>query len=59
MASPSTKTEAVDAPLHAIGFQIDELSPQKVTGHLHVTQKACQVCMIDIHFSSFRLTFVI
>ncbi|XP_071703139.1 1,4-dihydroxy-2-naphthoyl-CoA thioesterase 1 [Rutidosis leptorrhynchoides] len=36
------KTETLDAPLHAIGFQIDELSPQKVTGRLHVTQKACQ-----------------
>ncbi|XP_024994348.1 1,4-dihydroxy-2-naphthoyl-CoA thioesterase 1 [Cynara cardunculus var. scolymus] len=35
-------TEALDAPLHAIGFQIDELTPHKVTGRLHVTAKACQ-----------------
>ncbi|KAI3686973.1 hypothetical protein L1987_80663 [Smallanthus sonchifolius] len=46
MDSPSStkdpKTEALDAPLHAIGFQIDELSPQKVTGRLPVTHKACQ-----------------
>ncbi|KAI3730204.1 hypothetical protein L6452_18881 [Arctium lappa] len=45
MDSPSTtdpKTQALDAPLHAIGFQIDELTPHKVTGRLHVTPKACQ-----------------
>ncbi|KAD4385146.1 hypothetical protein R6Q59_010702 [Mikania micrantha] len=46
MDSPSSskdpKTELLDAPLHAIGFQIDELSPQKVTGRLPVTHKACQ-----------------
>lgn len=45
MDSPSTtdpKTEALDAPLHAIGFQIEELTPHKVTGRLHVTAKACQ-----------------
>nr|GEW28975.1 1,4-dihydroxy-2-naphthoyl-CoA thioesterase 1 [Tanacetum cinerariifolium] len=47
MVSQSTsktdqKTELLDAPLHAIGFEIDELSPSKVTGRLQVTQKACQ-----------------
>ncbi|KAK9080078.1 hypothetical protein SSX86_001753 [Deinandra increscens subsp. villosa] len=46
MDSPSSthdpKTEILDAPLHAIGFQIDELSPHKVTGRLLITQKACQ-----------------
>uniref|UniRef100_A0A5B7CDC7 Thioesterase domain-containing protein n=1 Tax=Davidia involucrata TaxID=16924 RepID=A0A5B7CDC7_DAVIN len=36
------KTEALDAPLHAIGFEIEELSPEKVTGRLHVTHKCCQ-----------------
>jgi len=36
------KTEAVDAPLHAIGFEIEELSPEKVTGRLQVTPKCCQ-----------------
>ncbi|GAB2303477.1 1,4-dihydroxy-2-naphthoyl-CoA thioesterase 1, partial [Dionaea muscipula] len=35
-------TEAVDAPLHLIGFQIEELSPAKVAGHLPVTAKCCQ-----------------
>ncbi|KAF8387596.1 hypothetical protein HHK36_026249 [Tetracentron sinense] len=37
-----SKTEALDAPLHAIGFEIEELSPEKVTGHLQVTRKCCQ-----------------
>nr|XP_043607921.1 1,4-dihydroxy-2-naphthoyl-CoA thioesterase 1-like [Erigeron canadensis] len=32
----------MDLPLHAIGFQVDDLSPRKVTGHLHLTEKACQ-----------------
>ncbi|PWA54006.1 phenylacetic acid degradation-related domain, HotDog domain protein [Artemisia annua] len=36
------KTELLDAPLHAIGFEIEDLSPSKVTGRLQVTQKACQ-----------------
>ncbi|KAJ8767990.1 hypothetical protein K2173_020930 [Erythroxylum novogranatense] len=41
MAS-STKTEILDAPLHAVGFEIEELSPHKVTGRLLVTQKCVQ-----------------
>ncbi|KAK9288093.1 hypothetical protein L1049_016540 [Liquidambar formosana] len=41
MAS-SSKTAALDAPLHAIGFEIQELSPHKVTGRLQVTPKCCQ-----------------
>ncbi|XP_076928308.1 1,4-dihydroxy-2-naphthoyl-CoA thioesterase 1-like [Bidens hawaiensis] len=41
-SSKDPKTETLDAPLHAIGFQIDELSPKKVTGRLPVTHKACQ-----------------
>lgn len=36
------KTEELDAPLHAVGFEIEELSPEKVTGRLHVTEKCCQ-----------------
>ncbi|KAI4335117.1 hypothetical protein L6164_013795 [Bauhinia variegata] len=36
------KTADLDAPLHALGFVIDELSPHKVTGHLPVTPKCCQ-----------------
>ncbi|KAL2459794.1 dihydroxy-1 [Forsythia ovata] len=38
----SSKTAELDAPLHAIGFEIDDLSPHKVTGHLLVTPKCCQ-----------------
>ncbi|XP_023730092.2 1,4-dihydroxy-2-naphthoyl-CoA thioesterase 1 isoform X2 [Lactuca sativa] len=35
--SPPTtnpKTKSLDPPLHAFGFEIDELAPHKVTGHL-------------------------
>ncbi|KAH6818781.1 Thioesterase superfamily protein [Perilla frutescens var. frutescens] len=39
--SPS-KTEELDIPLHTIGFEIDDLSPHKVSGHLPVTTKCCQ-----------------
>ncbi|KAJ7980486.1 1,4-dihydroxy-2-naphthoyl-CoA thioesterase 1 [Quillaja saponaria] len=38
----SSKTTELDAPLGSIGFEIDELSPRKVTGHLRITQKCCQ-----------------
>ncbi|KAL4564019.1 hypothetical protein LXL04_028069 [Taraxacum kok-saghyz] len=31
-------TKSLDTPLHAIGFQIDELSPHKVTGRLQVSE---------------------
>ena len=41
---PSSKASEVDAPLQSIGFEIQELSPQRVSGHLPVTQKCCQVC---------------
>lgn len=40
---PPSKTAEVDVPLHSIGFEIEELSPQRVSGHLPVTQKCCQV----------------
>ncbi|XP_024022952.1 1,4-dihydroxy-2-naphthoyl-CoA thioesterase 1 [Morus notabilis] len=36
------KTEAVDVPLHLIGFEIEELSPNKVSGRLPITPKCCQ-----------------
>ncbi|KAK6913596.1 Thioesterase domain [Dillenia turbinata] len=36
------KTEAVDHALHNIGFELEELSPQKVMGRLHVTPKCYQ-----------------
>ncbi|QCE12589.1 1,4-dihydroxy-2-naphthoyl-CoA thioesterase 1-like [Vigna unguiculata] len=38
----SSKTSELDAPLHLIGFEIQDLSPQRVSGHLTVTQKCCQ-----------------
>ncbi|CAI9776170.1 unnamed protein product [Fraxinus pennsylvanica] len=41
-SSSSSKTAELDAPLHAIGFEIDDLSPHKVTGHLVVTPNCCQ-----------------
>ncbi|KAL5541447.1 hypothetical protein UlMin_009157 [Ulmus minor] len=41
-SSSKVKTEAVDIPLHQIGFQIEELSPNRVTGHLPITDKCCQ-----------------
>ncbi|GFZ13815.1 thioesterase superfamily protein [Actinidia rufa] len=40
--SSSSKTELLDAPLHAIGFEIEDLSPDKITGRLQVTHKCCQ-----------------
>ncbi|XP_059292153.1 1,4-dihydroxy-2-naphthoyl-CoA thioesterase 1-like [Lycium ferocissimum] len=42
---PSTtsipKKEILDAPLHEIGFEISEISPQKISGHFLVTEKCC------------------
>jgi hypothetical protein len=43
-SSSSSKKESLDVPLHSFGFQIEELSPQKVTGRLLVTPKCVQVC---------------
>ncbi|KAK6151297.1 hypothetical protein DH2020_013932 [Rehmannia glutinosa] len=40
--APPPKTEILDAPLHTIGFEIDELSAHKVSGHLLITSKCCQ-----------------
>ncbi|XP_077218168.1 thioesterase superfamily protein isoform X2 [Tasmannia lanceolata] len=37
-----SRTESVDAPLHALGFEIGELSPEKVTARAKVTQICCQ-----------------
>lgn len=41
--SSSSKTQTLDALLHAIGFEIEDLSPKKVNGRLLVTHKCCQV----------------
>ncbi|GAB2294195.1 hypothetical protein Dimus_028413 [Dionaea muscipula] len=41
-AAPSM-TEVVDLPLHLIGFEIEELTAEKVAGRLPVTEKCCQL----------------
>ncbi|KMS98620.1 hypothetical protein BVRB_3g070180 [Beta vulgaris subsp. vulgaris] len=40
--SATCKTAELDAPLHTIGFEFDDLSPSSVSGHLFVTPKCCQ-----------------
>lgn len=50
-SSETSKTAALDFPLHTIGFEIEELSPHRVSGRLPVTHKCCQVCS----FSSFLI----
>ncbi|CAI0425673.1 unnamed protein product [Linum tenue] len=40
--SASPKTEDLDAPLHLLGFEIEEVSPSKVTGRLLITEKCVQ-----------------
>ncbi|KAL8161808.1 hypothetical protein V2J09_013297 [Rumex salicifolius] len=35
-------TEAVDLPLHSIGFELEEITSELVSGRLLVTQKCCQ-----------------
>ncbi|KAL0853784.1 hypothetical protein Bca101_058936 [Brassica carinata] len=42
MVSASSKTKALDPPLHTLGFEIDELSPTRVTGRLPVSPICCQ-----------------
>uniref|UniRef100_A0A2P2J2X7 Uncharacterized protein MANES_03G213200 n=1 Tax=Rhizophora mucronata TaxID=61149 RepID=A0A2P2J2X7_RHIMU len=42
MESSSSKTETLDVPLHLLGFEIEDLSPHKVTGRLLVTHKCVQ-----------------
>ncbi|XP_058083320.1 1,4-dihydroxy-2-naphthoyl-CoA thioesterase 1-like [Magnolia sinica] len=37
-----SKTEELDTPLHAIGFEIEEVSPKRLTGRLKVTAACCQ-----------------
>ncbi|XP_062108893.1 1,4-dihydroxy-2-naphthoyl-CoA thioesterase 1 [Humulus lupulus] len=41
-SSSKIKTEALDFPLYAIGFEIQQLSPAKVSGRLPITLKCCQ-----------------
>ncbi|CAL1414250.1 unnamed protein product [Linum trigynum] len=40
--SASPKIENLDAPLHLLGFEIEELSPSKVAGRLLITEKCVQ-----------------
>ncbi|CAH2036086.1 unnamed protein product [Thlaspi arvense] len=42
MDSASSKTKALALPLHILGFELDELSPTRVTGHLPVSAVCCQ-----------------
>lgn len=37
-----SKTEELDLPLSVMGFEFDEISPNKIRGHLPVTLKCCQ-----------------
>ncbi|GMH18260.1 hypothetical protein Nepgr_020101 [Nepenthes gracilis] len=39
---PPWKTEEIDNPLSTMGFEFEELSPEKVAGRLLVTEKCCQ-----------------
>ncbi|KAL0404916.1 UNVERIFIED_CONTAM: 1,4-dihydroxy-2-naphthoyl-CoA thioesterase 1 [Sesamum radiatum] len=36
-SAASSKTKELDVVLHTFGFEVDELSPQKVSGHLLIT----------------------
>lgn len=40
---PPPKTQLLDAPLSAIGFNMEVLSPHRVKGSLVVTEKCVQV----------------
>ena len=57
LTSSTNKTQELDAPLYTIGFEIDELSPEKVTGRLPVTPKCCQVLRISLLLIFFFLWF--
>lgn len=39
-------TDLLDAPLHMFGFEFDELTAEKVSGHLLITPKCCQVLLL-------------
>ncbi|CAL5187026.1 unnamed protein product [Lathyrus oleraceus] len=41
-SSARPKTVDLDAPLHNLGFEFEEISAGKVSGNLHLTQKCCQ-----------------
>ncbi|KAL3819806.1 hypothetical protein ACJIZ3_005711 [Penstemon smallii] len=39
---PTPKTKELDVPLHTFGFEYDDISPQRVSGHFLVTSNCCQ-----------------
>ncbi|CAN6726745.1 unnamed protein product [Malus baccata var. baccata] len=39
---PPSKTSVLDAPLGELGFEFEEITPKKVSGRLHVTEKCVQ-----------------
>ncbi|KAF6172262.1 hypothetical protein GIB67_024884 [Kingdonia uniflora] len=41
-SSAVAKTAALDFPLHTIGFEIQDLTPELVSGELKITEKCCQ-----------------
>ncbi|KAK1318156.1 hypothetical protein QJS10_CPB04g01122 [Acorus calamus] len=41
--SPASKTAAIDRALYLLGFEIGEISPEKITGQLKVTENCSQV----------------
>ncbi|CAN6309780.1 unnamed protein product [Urochloa humidicola] len=41
-SSASAKAAELDPPLRAIGFEVEELSPSRITGRLLVTPTCCQ-----------------
>lgn len=43
---PPPPTELLDSPLHLFDFEFDELSAKKVSGHLLITPKCCQVLLL-------------
>lgn len=50
--APGPKTEELDAALHAMGFEIERVSPAEVTGRLLVTPTCCQVRTRHAHSPS-------
>ncbi|XP_022979948.1 1,4-dihydroxy-2-naphthoyl-CoA thioesterase 1-like isoform X2 [Cucurbita maxima] len=42
-SSPSSTTAILDSPLNAVGFEIQILSPHRVSGRIVVSPKCCQV----------------
>ncbi|KAM0854673.1 hypothetical protein ACQ4PT_050269 [Festuca glaucescens] len=42
LSSSNSKTAELDAPLHALGFEIEEVSPSRMTGRLVVTPVCVQ-----------------